>query len=110
LPERHDRNDDPDNPYGGHRPDGLYVFGPKGERCSLAQLIAFSLLRVTASAPDAVRKRQIVYASREIARRREVDPDYVPTRFVIPPRMMRVGGFLKPSGKRPNSGRKRRVA
>jgi hypothetical protein len=89
-----DPNDDPERPFGGYRPDGLYVFGPTGMRCSLAALIEMSkLLRVTASSPDGERKQRVTYKGRE-AKARQV----------------RIGGYWVDSGKRPTSGRKRRAA
>lgn len=112
MNERPDRNDDPERPFGGYRPDGLYVFGPKGERCSLAQLIAFSLLRVTGSTPEGERKVKIRTRAAELRAKYSLSELQAMdvARRQMQPRMTRVGGFLKPAGKRPNSGRKRRAA
>lgn len=89
-----------------HNWQGLYIHGPAGDDCALGRIIEISKLRlrVTASSPDAQRRRRVVYESRSIARIREQEPDYTPVRFML------VGGYLKPAGKRPTSGRKRRVA
>ena len=82
----------------GHRPDGhnaqgLFAEGPQGEHCAIATLVYFTFCRITAASPDGERKRRVTYKGRE-ARARQI----------------RIGGYLVSSAKRPNSGRKRRVA
>jgi hypothetical protein len=114
MNERCDRNDDPENPFGGYRADGLYALGPLGMRCALGilidQLIARSLVRVRGRSPDAERIAKIRTRGADLQRKftpaelREME------RERRQPRLTYVGGFLKSSGKRPNSGRKRRVA
>lgn len=115
--------DDPDYPWDyEHRPrdhneQGLYAEGPKGEHCSLARLIELSkLLRITASSPDAERKRRVRLSATQL--RAKYTPEELQRRYEADQRRIReggsrqmwVGGYLKSSGKRPNSGRKRRVA
>jgi hypothetical protein len=59
MNERPDRNDDPEDPFGGYRLDGLYAFGPVGMRCALAAMIYNSLLIVTGSTPEGERKVKV---------------------------------------------------
>lgn len=113
MSDQQDRNDDPSNPFGGYRLDGLYVFGPVGMRCVLAALIADSLLRVTGR--TAYGERKVWIRERAEEKRRLYTPSELremerQRRQGLPQRMTRVGRFLESSAKRPNSGRKRRVA
>lgn len=104
--------DDPDDPYGGYRLDGLYVHGPRGMRCQLGilidQLIARSLVRVRGSSPDAERIVKVRTRGAEMQRKytaaelREMERER---------RQGRSGYALYGRPTKPaNSGRKRRVA
>jgi hypothetical protein len=64
-----DPNDDPENPFGGYRLDGLYALGPLGMRCALAALIAHSLLRVTGRTAYGERRAWIRERAEEKRRR-----------------------------------------
>jgi hypothetical protein len=112
MNERPDRNDDPEDPFGGYRLDGLYAFGPVGMRCVLAAMIYNSLLRVTGSTPEGERKVKVRTRATELRAKYSLSELQAMdvARRQMQPRLTYVGGFLKPSGKRPNSGRKRRVA
>lgn len=107
-----DRNDDPERPFGGYREDGLYVFGPTGMRCSLAALIANSLLRVSGSTVAGLRRAHVRDRAAYLRRKYTIPALQAMdvARRQMQPCMMRVGDHLKPAGKRPNSGRKRRAA
>lgn len=122
-----DRNDDPANPYGGYRLDGLYAFGPKGMKCALAVLIAFSLLRVSGSSPHGSRRCKVVNQGREAIRRAHrwrdngSDPDDDEADFYREVLAIQAGkdqrirlrsgyGLYGRATKPANSGRKRRVA
>src|SRR5262245_45937964 len=126
--EERDRNDDPSNPFGGYRLDGLYVFGPRGMRCSLAILIAMSLLRVSGSSTRGLRVCLIADRSREMQRRARnwladgADPDDENAslfRAILAysagtdererPRTTKLGRFHVPRTKPAASGRRARV-
>lgn len=48
-----------DDIWGGYNELGLYIYGPAGMRCVLAVLIAQSLLIVTGSTFDGMRRAQV---------------------------------------------------
>lgn len=94
--------------FGGYRQDGLFAIGPNGMYCVLAKLIADSLLVVSGSTFDGMRRAHI----RERA-------DYLRRTYSIPElqaieaarRQTRSGyGLYGRSVKPANSGRKRRAA
>lgn len=129
-----DRNDDPENPYGGRRLDGLYWDGPRGMYCVLAQLIANSLLLVSGSTTQGMRQAKNAERAQTALRRALAwqrgdadtppcdpdDPDASFYRAVLivhherddreRRRTTKLGRYHIASGKRPNSGRKRRAA
>lgn len=122
-----DRHDDADNPFGGYRPDGLYVFGPKGPICVLALLVYFTYCaRTSAATPDGERRQRIVGKAQDAlraAQRWRDDPDsdsddemalYYTRVLELAgewkmPQVGHVGRFTRPR-KPAASGRKRRAA
>jgi hypothetical protein len=85
-----------------HGPDGLFAGGPKGESNPIARLQGFTHCVITASAPDAERRQQVVYSARDVAYRAD---EGLPPR----PRTVMLGRFSAPR-KPATSGRKRRAA
>lgn len=98
--------------YGGHRPDGLYVFGPEGMACVLGklidELIAESLCRVTGSTRDGLRRAQVRQQADYL--RSKYDVSELQAREAARRQMRSGHPFFARPVKPKNSGRKRRAA
>lgn len=72
-----DRNDDPDNPYGGYDAAGLYIFGPRGPICVLALLVYYTFCVTSSATPDGQRRERVAGKAQDAlraARRWRDDP------------------------------------
>ena len=108
LSDRFDSNDDPSNPFGGYRLDGLYVFGPAGIKCVLAAMIANSIFRAFGSTPEGERRVKVRTRADELRRRYSLSELQS---MEVARRQVRSGfGLYGRAVKPKNSGRKRRVA
>lgn len=106
---RVDPNDDPQNPYGTYRPDGLYFFGPKGPISVLALLIAFTFCNSERTVPENARRQRVAYRGRRMKELRNDGLIEDEPRPWLGPRYGYVGKFNLPR-KPANSGRKRKAA